>query len=63
MSAGASLTEASMEGQTLLHPDLPHGPTDQTAASLEVQPHHLFQMQDKHKTTAAMNRKKKSTWK
>ena len=38
------------------------GPTDHITSSLEVQPHHLFQMQDKHKTIAAMKKKKK-TWK
>lgn len=27
------------------------------AAASEVQPHHLSQMQDKHKTTAAMGKK------
>lgn len=32
-------------------------PTDHATASLEAQPHHLFQMQDKHKTTAAMKKK------
>ena len=56
-SSGASFTEGWREGTSIAH--LRSSPTDHTDTLLEVQPHHLFQMHDKDKTTAAMKKKKK----
>lgn len=51
------LYRGPQEETTLFNSSLHHGLAEVAlAASLEVQPEHLFQMQDKHKTTAAMEK-------